>query len=202
MSNPDSSTATWRRMALVIAIGLGAGLVAAGTASATMFQKVEPYSGVDNFPIDGFCGLDEVQLNVEFSGRVHIREGKNKQASAFFLQDNYSVLETITNRQNGKFFTISHDGVFQDIRATRVEGNIFEFVSHDVGQPLVVRDMDGNVVVRDRGAIAFTYLFDTLGDDVPGGDFIADLDVRVSGPHPAFFTEPGDECPAVVDMIG
>jgi hypothetical protein len=201
MFNPGSS-AKWRRMALVAAIGLGAGLVAAGTASATMFQKVEPYAGVDNFPIDGYCGLAEVQLNVEFSGKVHIREGKGKQASAFFFHDNYSALETITNRQNGKFFTISHDGVNKDIRATRVEGSIFEFVSQDVGQPFVVRDMDGNVVLRDRGAIAFTYLFDTLGDDVPGGDFIEDLDVRVSGPHPAFFSEPGDECATVVEMIG
>ena len=201
MFNPGSS-AKWRRMALVAAIGLGTGLVAAGTASATMFQKVEPYAGVDNFPIDGFCGLDEVQLNVEFSGRTLIREGKGKQDDAFFLHDNYSVLETITNRQNDKFFTVSHDGVFQDVRATRVEGSVFEFVSHDVGQPFVVRDMDGNVVLRDRGAITFTYLFDTLGDDLPGGDIIVDLDVRVSGPHPGFFASPEDQCAAVQDMIG
>jgi hypothetical protein len=166
---------------------------------ATMFQKVEPYSGQENFPIDGFCGLEEVQLNVEFSGRFQIREGKGKQAGAFFAHDNYSVLETLTNRQNGKSFTVSHDGVFQDIRATRVEGNIFEFVSHDVGQPFVVRDMDGNVVLRDRGAITFTYLFDTLGDDVPGGEFIEELDVRISGPHPGF--GPPD-CAGVHNLIG
>jgi hypothetical protein len=166
---------------------------------ATMFQKVESYSGEDNFPIDGFCGLDEVQLNVEFSGRVQIREGKGKQAGAFFVHDNFSVLETITNRQNGKSFTVSRDGVFQDIRATRVDGSIFEFVSHEVGQPFVVRDMDGNVVLRDRGAITFTYLFDTLGDDVPGGEFIEELDVRISGPHPGF--GPPD-CAGVHNLIG
>ena len=120
---------------------------------ATMFQKVEPYSGEENFPIDGFCGLEEVQFNSEFSGRFHIREGKGKQAGAFFLHDNFSVLETLTNRQNDKSFTVSRDGVFQDIRATRVDGSIFEFVSHEVGQPFVVRDMDGNVVLRDLSLI-------------------------------------------------
>ena len=166
---------------------------------ATMFQKVEPYAGQENFPIDGFCGLEEVQLKVEFSGRFHIREGKGKQAGAFFAHDNYSVLETITNRQNNKSFTVSRDGVFQDIRATRVDGSIFEFVSHEVGQPFVVRDMDGNVVLRDRGAITFTYLFDTLGDDEPGGEFIEELDVRISGPHPGF--GPPD-CAGVNNLIG
>jgi hypothetical protein len=188
-------------MALVVSIGLGAGLVAAGPANATMFQKVTPYAGVDNFPIDGYCGLPAVQLNVEFSGRTLIREGKGKQDGAFFFHDNFSVVETITNRDNGKFFTISHDGVYKDVRATRVgDSSIFEFVSQDAGQPFVVRDMDGNIVLRDRGSIAFTYLFDTLGDDFPGGDFIEELDVRISGPHPGFFVE--DECPAVVAMIG
>ena len=165
---------------------------------ATMFQKVEPYSGEENFPIDGFCGLEEVQFNSEFSGRFHIREGKGKQAGAFFLHDNFSVLETLTNRQNDKSFTVSRDGVFQDIRATRVDGSIFEFVSHEVGQPFVVRDMDGKVVLRDRGAITRTYLFDTLGDDVPVGVEIEELDVRISGPHPGF--GPPD-CEAVRDLL-
>jgi hypothetical protein len=191
-----------RRLGLVAAIGLLVGLIGAHPASATMFQRSEAYSGEEHISIDGFCGLESVSLDVVFSGRVHIREGKGKQDGAFFLHDNYSVLETITNNDTGRFLTASHDGVIQDIRATRVDGSIFEFVSHEVGQPFVVRDMDGDVVVRDRGALTFTYLFDTLGDDVPGGVFIEELDVRVSGPHPVFFLEPGEECPTVLALIG
>jgi hypothetical protein len=44
-------------------------------------------------------------------------------------------------------------------------------------------------------------LFDTGGDEVPGGEFIELLDVRVSGPHPGFFLEDGDECPTVVELL-
>ena len=54
-------------------------------------------------------------------------------------------------------------------------------------------------MLRDRGAITTTYLFDTLGDDVPGGDFIEELDVRISGPHPGF--GPPD-CAGVNNLIG
>ena len=109
---------------------------------ATMFQKVEPYAGQENFPIDGFCGLEEVQFNVEFSGRVHIREGKGKQAGAFFLHDNYSVLETITNRQNGKSFTVSRDGVTQDI--SRHPGRWIHLrVRHSRSRPAIRRSGHG-----------------------------------------------------------
>lgn len=94
------------------------------------------------------------------------------------------MLETFTNTANGKYLTILHDAVFQDLKAAHVEGSIFEFVSHEVGQPYVVRDMDGNVVLRDRGALTFSYLVDTLGDDVPGGVWVSEPEVRVSGPHP------------------
>jgi hypothetical protein len=34
--------------------------------------------------------------------------------------------------------------------------------------------------------IRHTFLFDTLGDSQPGGDFIAELSDDVHGPHPAF----------------
>lgn len=146
-----------------------------------MYERFE-YEGSeqDHFEL---CGLD-VHYELEFSGRVRVREGKNADAGAFFLQDNYSSLETFTNTANGKYFTISADGVFQDLKATHVEGSIFEFVSHNVGQPFVVRDMDGRVVLRDRGAITLTYLFDTFGDDMPGGELVSEPDFRGLGPAP------------------
>ena len=49
--------------------------------------------------------------------------------------------------------------------------------------------MTGRVVLRDRGVIRETYLFDTLGDDTPGGMYIEQLGLRVSGPHPLFVDE-------------
>jgi hypothetical protein len=62
----------------------------------------------------------------------------------------------------------------------------------DAGQPIRIRDMTGRVVSRDRGVIRETYLFDTLGDDTPGGLYLEQLGLRVSGPHPllpGFFDE-------------
>ncbi|MFL5775430.1 MAG: hypothetical protein ACJ76W_04065 [Chloroflexota bacterium] len=67
---------------------------------------------------------------------------------------------------------------------THVEATIFEFTSINSGQPFVVRDSDGNLVMRDRGVIREVIQFDTLGDDVPGGEFVTGVSFSVSGPHP------------------
>lgn len=183
---------------LLGAIGAGAIFVGADAVEATIFERFEYSETFEaSFPL---CGIP-VDYVDEFSGKGHIRQGKGRQAGAFFLQDNYSGVETFTNPVNGKFFTVSHDGIFKEIKATPVGDGVFEFVDHEAGQPFVVRDMDGNVLLRDRGLISFTYLFDTGGDALPGGEFIELLDVRVSGPHPGFFLEDGDECPAVVELL-
>ncbi len=188
----------WRRILLMVAIGAGATFVGAGSAEAAIFERFEYGDTVEaDFPV---CGID-IHYMDEFSGKGHIRQGKGKQAGAFFLQDNYSGVETFTNPANGKFFTISHNGIFKEIKATPVGDNVFEFVDHEAGQPFVVRDMDGNVLLRDRGLISVTYLFDTGGDDVPGGEFVELLDIRVAGPHPGILLEDGEECPTVVDLL-
>jgi hypothetical protein len=72
-------------------------------------------------------------------------------------------------------------------------------VTIQAGQPFVVYNSDGQVVLRDRGVIRFTYLFDTLGDNEPGGVFVQDVDVRVNGPHPGF---DADFCDIARSLIG
>jgi hypothetical protein len=57
-------------------------------------------------------------------------------------------------------------------------------------------------VLRDRGVIRTTILFDTLGDETPGGEFLDEIDVEVSGPHPGFFLDEGQFCEVVLDLIG
>jgi hypothetical protein len=187
------------RMAAAAVTGALFGAMAlTGPAEATIFDRLDDSGTVeDSFPV---CGID-IEYEDNFSVRGHIRKGKGKRAGAFFLHQRVSSVETFTNPENGHFFTVSHDLLFKEIKATPVEGNVFEFVDHESGQPFVVRDSDGNVLLRDRGLISFTYLFDTGGDDEPGGEFIAPLDLRVSGPHPGFFLEEGDECPTVIDLL-
>lgn len=188
-----------RRAGVGLALALGASLALVSPAEATIVAT-EHYAGTfqDDFPL---CGID-VHLDVEFSGRLKIREGKGPDAGAFFAQDHFSVLETFTNPENGNYFTITRNGVFQELRATRIEGTVFEFISHEVGQPFVLRDMDGNVIVRDRGAIIYRQVFDTLGDDEPGGDELDFEVVRIAGPHPGFVADEADVCGVVTSLLG
>lgn len=165
-------------------------------ASATVVERGH-YSGTDSFSYDD-CGFP-VDVEVEFSGVFRIREGKHQNETAFFLQDNFSYREVHTNVDTGEWLVIRGDGVFNETKATRVEGNVFEFTAVEAGQPFVVEDSAGNVVIRDRGAIQRTILFDTGGDDVPGGTFIEDVSVEVRGPHPGFFV---DFCEIVGSLIG
>jgi hypothetical protein len=187
------------RLGAVISLGLIA--LSAVPANATMYQKVQSYSGTDPAQDFTFCGLDIHEV-FTFSGKMLIRAGTGDLAGAFFGHDNYQYLDTWTNVANGKFFTISGNALNQDVQATHVEGSIFEFVTHQVGQPYTVRDMTGAVVLRDRGSLSFTYLFDTGGDNVPGGTNLEDISLRVSGPHPGFFLDEAAQCAGVIAMIG
>ena len=126
------------------------------------------------------------------SGVFHLRVGKGEVASLFFDLDNYQVTSTLTNEANGNFVQIEHNGVVNWTKATHVSGSIFMVTVIEAGQPIRIRDMTGQVVSRDRGVIRDTFLVDTLGDDTPGGLFVEQLGVRVSGPHPlrpGFFDE-------------
>lgn len=172
-----------RRARRWIAIPLGAvlALTAAATVSATILER-ERYAGQDAYSYDD-CGF-WVDVAVTFSGNAHFRTGKGKDASAFFLHDNYAFREVHTRRDTGETFILRANGVFNETKGTRLQGNVFEFTSVNAGQVFVVTDSDGNVLLRDRGVIRETILFDTLGDDAPGGEFIESIAFDVHGPHP------------------
>jgi hypothetical protein len=86
-----------------------------------------------------------------------------------------------------------------DVKATPLGGNVFEFKFRESGI-VVVRDMAGVVVARDRGAVWTTIVFDTLGDSMPGGEVLDETVDRVSGPHPLF--DEAAFCATVHDLIG
>jgi hypothetical protein len=130
---------------------------------------------------------------------VHLREGKNKDDGAFPVPNQFEFSETWTNVATGKWFVIRGHVLFNEVEATRVEGSIFEFRFVEAGHPFVVEDSEGTIVERNNGAVQGTYLFDTGGDDQPGGEFIADLDVRISGPHTGRDKHP---CDYAVELIG
>jgi hypothetical protein len=88
-----------------------------------------------------------------------------------------------------------------DVKATPLGDNVFEFKFREAGMG-VVRDMDGNVVLRDRGAIWMRIVFDTLGDSEPGGETLDESVIRVNGPHPGFEQDEEAFCATVHDLIG
>jgi len=174
-----------RRIRTMLISAVGAALLAlplaAGPVGATVVLR-DHYSDDYAFSFDD-CGF-WVDVSGHDQGMAQLRVGKGEFASAFFLHDNYSFVETWTNRDTGDFITVSGNGLTHETKATHVSGTIYEFTSIDAGQPFVVRDSDGNLILRDRGVIRQVIQFDTLGDDVPGGAFIADVSFSAHGPHP------------------
>ena len=176
-------------------------LVMAGAvpAQATIFDRGS-FSFEESVDED-LCGID-VHRDTVFNLQFRNRTGKGDLDQAFFGFSRLDSTDTFTNLATGASFTIEGGGISKDVRATRVSGNVFEFTVLDAGMTAVVRDMDGNVVLRDRGALWRTILFDTLGDSQPGGVPLEEVVTRVSGPHPLFDMDEDAFCGMVHELIG
>lgn len=188
---------SWSVRALVVVLGTLLGLLVAQPAGAAPLVN-ERYSGTESFTD---CGGFQVESS--FSGRVMIKDATPATDGQFFyFQDNYQYRDVITNPDTGEFVVVRGNGIFKEVQARQVEGSVFTFLTHEAGQPFVVEDSSGRVVLRDRGMITLSYVFDTLGDSEPGGVFLEDpVVVRVSGPHPGF-EEAFDFCAFIADLIG
>ena len=184
----------------IAALGaLLAAAVIAAPAQATVVDhavvKDEPFAYTSDD-----CGF-EVEIAGTFDEVFVTRQGKHEDDQAYPAISRFGYDERWTNVETGEWFTIKAKTTFVEIRATHVEGTIFEFEYIDAGQPLVIRDSDGELVARNRGNVHATYLFDTLGDSAPGGENVDgswEL-VKLSGPHPSFETE---LCDIAVELIG
>ena len=184
------------RRFLLVGVVAAALVVGSAPAEATVIDR-EQYSGTDEYSLDD-CGftLDVVST---FYGQLLIRMDKTGQA--FPSTDILNFRNVLTNPDTGQWFVVRGHRLFHDINATQVEGTIYEFVAVEAGQPLVLEDAEGNVIVRDRGVIRYTYLFDKLGDGQPGGEFIANLQLVVHGPHPGF-AEDFPFCEIAAELTG
>jgi len=175
-----------------------AALVIAMPAQATVQDHVH-YS--DTFT-DDFeqCGFP-VHIDGTASGNARNRVGKGDLDTAYFGLDNYEYSVKVTNTDNGRFYTQWGNALIRDVKATHVEGSIFRFTTVESGRPFNISDASGRTLVRDRGSIRQTYLFDTEGDHTPGGIFLDLLEERVSGPHPGFFFTEDEFCAVVTPLL-
>ena len=189
-----------RHLATAGALAMLVVLASAAPAQSTIFER-GTFSFEESVEED-LCGI-AVRIDSVGSGHFRNRTGKGELDQAFFGMEVFEFSDTFTNLATGAFFTIEGHGTFRDVKATPVGGNVFEFEVLVAGPINVVRDMEGNVVLRDRGAIWQTFLFDTLGDNQPGGELLAESFDRVSGPHPLFpDMDEAAFCDMVHDLIG
>ena len=61
---------------------------------------------------------------------------------------------------DGRSFTLSGHNLYKDIKAKRVDGQLYAFTFHISGQPVTVTDSSGKVVAQDRGNVSFFYTVD------------------------------------------
>lgn len=186
----------WRRTACTFLVTAPLLAFGAASAAATVIHN-GAFSGTEEFTEDG-CGFD-LDVKSTFSGREQLRV--HKSGEAFLINFNVTFRNVWTNPETGKWFVVRGRSLFHEIKATHVDGDIYEFVAIEAGQPFVLEDSSGRVVVRDRGVIRFTTLFDTLGDGEPGGDFVEDVDIDIHGPH-AGFDEDFPFCEIAAELTG
>ena len=157
--------------------------VAAAAAPASVIEKGRIVDGSYGFAYD--CGFP-VEVTGIGSGNFRLREGTGDDATAFFSLDRLSYREIHTNAETGEWFSVSGHFANNEVGATRVEGSLFEFRIIKAGPVARIEDSEGNLVSRDRGVVRRTILFDTGGDQEPGGEFVDLVDVDLAGPHPSF----------------
>jgi hypothetical protein len=185
-----------RRLLGVVLATAVAGLVAVPAAQGTIFERFrfvdDPYS----FP-EEICGI-EVQIEGTVSVHGRIRTGKGKLATAFFGLFNVDYSETWA-AANGRFVTVTGNSVFNEVKAVPLGGNLFRFTAVEAGQPFRLYDSQGVLVLRDRGVIRHSAVFDTEGDASPEAVLIEEFEPSVRGPHAGFFDE--TLCPVLVPLL-
>jgi len=169
-----------------------AALVMIGLALPTAAQAAplerEVYSGTDSFDFDD-CGF-VVHNEVTFDGVFMLKAPREGGGAPPYLFDNYHALETLT--ANGRTLTIEHQGMYKDLHITLVEGTVYEFVAMEAGQPFVVRDEDGHILIRDRGVLKTRFQVDTLGDTDLDNDVFIEGSFSLladNGRHPGFYLD-------------
>ena len=173
-----------RRSFIVLLTIIGLALPTA--AQAAPLER-EHYSGSDSFDFDD-CGF-VIHNEVTFEGVFMLKAPRDEGAPPY-LFDNYEVHETLT--ANGRTLTVDHQGLYKDLHITWVEGTVYQFVSMEAGQPFVVRDEAGQVLIRDRGLLKTTFQVDTHGDtDLENDEFIEDTFsiLADNGSHPGFYLD-------------
>ena len=111
--------------------------------------------------------------------------------------------EVWTNPSTGESFSISGHSITAETQAKVIPGGdettgdlVFRWV--EAGQPFVVRDGEGDLVMRDRGAVKAEVVFWSGDEGSPGGELISE-EFSFAGPHEGWDT---DVCALAEELTG
>ena len=148
-------------------------VVAAAPADAALYSH-------ERFDFTFAETFDECGITIDHSaaGRAgfSIRTIKGTD-EAYLGWQQLSAVDTVTNPENGHFFTISKRSLFRETKGTHLDGDIWSFDSKTSGASFTVRDSSGAVLYRDSGTIRMDATYDLLGDGQPGGEQIGEPEI-------------------------
>jgi len=156
----------------------------------------EHYSGTNSYSVTD-CGFT---INVEdvFSGLFMLKRGHHGDLTPYF-SDNFWASMMYTNPETGKWFIVNQNGLAKDVRVTNVGGTVYRFDTILTGATAVVRNMDGNIVMRDHGLLHFRFTVDTKGDSDRSNDELVSFEIVADrGAHLFFNT---DFCASASDLL-
>lgn len=182
-------------------LAAGALSLAAFTAPAASAAPVDSfdYAFSDSW-VSYSCGFP-MQIDVSYTGHQTSKAATPSTGGQMFrFSDKYRITAVYTNLDNRQHVTEVDAGNFREGPAQVIsdDGRIIRFRTKDSGATLTIYDADGRVLLMDRGTVVNEYTFDTLGDGVPGGEFLGEELVRVSGPHPSWDL---DGCTLLTDWL-
>ena len=153
---------------------------AAGSATGAVVERGQFDDETYGFGYD--CGFPMEAEGVA-SGLYRLRDGGD---GIFLSLDRVDFREVHTNTETGRSFVIRGHFAANETRARQVSDSLFELDTIKAGQMRIVEDANGVVVSRDRGVLRQTLLFDTGGDNQPGGTVVDVLDLRIAGQQSGF----------------
>lgn len=129
------------------------------------------------------CGFP-TRVTDHFEGNGIARTTGGRTDGVATSQYTTRYVAVTTNPANGQWFTLTQSSVFQERGLTDLGGGFWGYSVNQAGQPFVVTDSTGRVVVRDRGLIQFDGVYDANSDQVTSFELSG-----IAGPHPGYTTD-------------
>jgi hypothetical protein len=191
---------TYRKGVTSIGAALVLALAVAAPTSAKPLEQ-EHYEGTNAGTFDA-CG-PTYEFESEFRGLFKLKSGRGGDLTPY-LSDNYDWETVIRNPATGAWITEQGNGLYKDLRITRLHGTVYRFIAQESGSPYTIRTADGTKVIKDRGLLRYQFDVDTKGDaDLDNDEFIEGSDLLVAdhGSHPIWHMTGEDYCAVINGLL-